>query len=103
MRGHHDLGGRPAGPVTASEHNYALWEKRVDALMVLLASPDRRIIYIDELRRNMEALPPEEYDRLRYYERLCSGIGNSLIQRGVITIAELSRKMAEVRDRAEQP
>ena len=42
---HHDMGGLPAGPVDASEHDYALWEKRVDAMMVLLSSKgadDRR-------------------------------------------------------------
>ena len=36
-RGHHDMGGLDAGPVQQTEHDYALWEKRVDALMALLA------------------------------------------------------------------
>ena len=36
-RAHHDMGGLPAGPVERNEHDYALWEKRVDAIMILLS------------------------------------------------------------------
>jgi Nitrile hydratase beta subunit len=102
MRGHHDMGGLPAGPVDRGEHDYALWEKRVDALMVLLGSPERRLIRVDELRRNIEALPPDAYDKMSYYERWVTSIANTLLQRGVVTTDELGRKMAEVaeRDRA---
>ena len=31
----HDMGGKAAGPLCRDEHDYALWEKRVDALLVL--------------------------------------------------------------------
>src|SRR5262245_53684814 len=31
MRGYHDVGGLVLGPIDRSEHDYALWEKRVDA------------------------------------------------------------------------
>jgi nitrile hydratase subunit beta len=96
MRGHHDMGGLPAGPVERSEHDYALWEKRVDALMVLLGSPERRLLRVDELRRNIEALPPDAYDKMSYYERWVTSIANTLLQRGVVTSDELGRKMADV-------
>jgi Nitrile hydratase beta subunit len=101
MRGHHDMGGLPAGPVERGEHDYALWEKRVDALMMLLSAPGRRLLRVDELRRNIEALPPDAYDRMTYYERWISAIANTLLQRGVITADELGRKMAEVTAREE--
>ena len=99
MRGHHDMGGLPAGPVERGEHDYALWEKRVDALMVLLGSPERRLIRVDELRRNIEALPPDAYDKMSYYERWVTSIANTLLQRGVVTTDELGRKMADVAER----
>jgi nitrile hydratase subunit beta len=99
MRGHHDMGGLPAGPVERGEHDYALWEKRVDALMVLLGSPERRLLRVDELRRNIEALPPDAYDKMSYYERWVTSIANTLLQRGVVTTDELGRKMAEVAER----
>src|ERR1700722_16341945 len=85
-----------------SHHDYALWEKRVDALMVLLAAPQRRLPRVDELRRNIEALPPDAYDRMTYYERWISAVANTLLQRGVITADELGRKMAEVEARHEE-
>jgi hypothetical protein len=97
MRSHHDMGGLPAGPVAPAEHDYALWEKRVDALMVLLSSAGR--MTVDELRKNIEAIGPDAYDRMTYYERWIHSISQTLIQRGVITIDELGRKMAEVQAR----
>lgn len=91
MRSHHDMGGLPAGPVEASEHDYALWEKRVDALLVLLSK--KGLMRVDELRRNIESLGPDAYDKMSYYERWISAIANTLIQRGVISIDELGRRL----------
>ena len=98
-RGHHDMGGLPAGKVAPTEHDYALWEKRVDAMMQLLSAPQRRLLRVDELRKNIEALGPDAYDRMSYYERWMSSICNTLLQRGVISIDELGRKMEEVEAR----
>ena len=92
------MGGLPAGKVEATEHDYAEWERRVDALMVLLsgAKGRKKLMTVDELRKNIEALPPEAYDKLSYYEKWISSLTQTLIQRGVITSAELGRKMEEV-------
>ncbi len=95
MRSHHDMGGLPAGPVERDEHGYAAWEKRVDALMVLLSHKDRRLMNVDELRRNIESLGADAYDRMGYYERWMHAIAQTLIQRGVLSIDELGRKLAE--------
>ena len=97
MRSHHDMGGLPAGKVEPTEHEYALWEKRVDALMMLLSQ--RGHLKVDELRRNIEALGPAAYDAMGYYERWMHSIGQAMIQRGLISIDELGRKMAEVEKR----
>ena len=100
LRNHHDMGGRPAGAVEWTEHDYALWEKRVDALMMLLwHHKDRRLFTVDELRRNIEGLGPDVYDKMSYYERWIYAITQTLIQRGVITVDELARKMKAVQDR----
>jgi hypothetical protein len=101
-RSHHDMGGLPAGAVERTEHDYALWEKRVDALMMLLSSSDRRLLTVDELRRNIESLGPDAYDKMSYYERWIYAITQTLIQRGVITVDELGRKIKVVQDREEQ-
>lgn len=94
MRSHHDMGGLEAGPVEPTEHDYAPWEKRVDALMMLLAA--RGHLKVDELRRNVEALGPDAYDTMSYYERWISSITATLIQRGVLTSDEIGRRMSKV-------
>ncbi len=87
-RGHHDMGGLPAGKVERTEHDYPQWERRVDAMVQLL-----------RMRKNIEQLPPEAYDKLSYYEKWISSLTQTLIQRGVITTEELGRKMEEVERR----
>jgi Nitrile hydratase beta subunit len=94
FRGIHDIGGLPAGPVEATEHDYALWEKRVDALMVLLSK--KGLLTVDELRRNIEGLGVEAYDTMSYYERWIYSITQTLIQRGTLTIEELGQRIAQV-------
>lgn len=89
------MGGAPAGSVERTEHDYAEWERRVDALMVLVSGvKGPALMSVDELRRHIEALPPEAYDELSYYERWVSSITQSLTERGVVTAEELRAKEA---------
>jgi hypothetical protein len=97
-RGHHDMGGLAADKVEPTEHDYAEWERRVDAMVQLLRQGGK--ITVDEIRKNIESLPPEAYDKLSYYEKWVSSLTQTLIQRGVISTAELGRKMEEVEKRA---
>ncbi|MGQ0577850.1 MAG: ScnB-like protein [Betaproteobacteria bacterium] len=98
-RGIHDMGGLPAGSVDQTEHDYALWEKRVDALLVLLTN--KGLMTVDELRRNIEGLGLDAYDKMSYYERWIYSITQTLIQRGIVSVDELGRKMAEAQARAD--
>jgi hypothetical protein len=102
MRGIHDLGGLAAGRCERDEHEYEQWEKRVDALMMLLSAKERDMLRVDELRRNIEALGADAYDRMGYYERWMHAIVQTLIQRGVLTIDEIGRKLAEAEARDER-
>ena len=97
MRSYHDMGGLPAGKVEPTEHDYPEWERRVDAMVQLLRGGGK--ITVDELRKNIEALPPDAYDKLSYYEKWISSLTQTLIQRGVISTAELGRKMEEIQKR----
>ena len=97
MRSHHDMGGLPAGKVDRSEHDYAEWERRVDAMAVLLGR--RRRLSVDERRRAIETLTPQAYDELSYYERWVVALGQTMVQRGIVTSAELAKKMLEVERR----
>jgi nitrile hydratase beta subunit-like protein len=95
-RGHHDMGGLPAGKVEPTEHDYAEWERRVDAMSVLMAAKG---ITVDERRKHIEMIPPAAYDKMAYYERWIVALTQALIQRGMITTDELARKMIEVQGR----
>jgi hypothetical protein len=97
VRSHHDMGGLPAGKIDRSEHDYADWERRVDAMGVVLGG--KKLLTVDQRRRAIETLTPEAYDSLAYYERWVIALGQTLIQRGLITTDELKRKMVEVEKR----
>jgi len=99
IRRHHDMGGLDAGTVEQTEHDYAMWEKRVDAIVKVLSTPERKILSTDELRRGIEELGPGVYDNLNYYERWISSATNLLLEKGVITVDELGAKMADVEAR----
>jgi len=75
-RMHHDMGGLPAGRVKALEHEYAEWERRVDALSMIMG---RRGVTVDQRRKNIELLPPAEYDRMAYYEKWVVSLAQSLV------------------------
>jgi hypothetical protein len=93
-RMHHDMGGLPAGEVKPAEHDYEHWERRVDALAVILGRTGT--LTVDERRKAIESLPPDCYDRMSYYERWTAAMAQTLLQRGLITTEELARKMAEI-------
>jgi hypothetical protein len=89
----HDRGGWPdAGSITKAEHELSLWEKRTDAILMLLANPTKRVIRVDELRRAIESLPPDAYEKLSYYERWITAIETLLVEKGILTREEIDRK-----------
>ena len=97
MRAYHDLGGEPAGPVPREDHELQLWEKRVEALLVLLTR--KKILRVDENRRGLESIGEEVYLKLTYAERRMLSISNNLILKGVLTVDELAAKLAEIEQR----
>lgn len=98
-RRHHDMGGLEAGPIARDEHDYAPWEKRVDAILRLLSAPERRLLTVDELRRGIEELGPGAYDQMSYYQRWIQAITHVLIEKGVMSVDTLGRRMQEVEAR----
>ena len=98
-RGIHDLGGLDAGPIDRTEHQNDFWEQRVDALMRALGSLDPPLVRTDELRRAVEGLGTDAYDRLSYYERWIEAITTVLLEKGAITVDELGAKLAAVEAR----
>jgi hypothetical protein len=91
----HDMGGTlDGGEIDRSEHDYALWEKRVDAIRQIAS--DRGHFTVDGLRRALEDMGPEAFESMTYYERWMEAVTRNLIQAGVFTVDELTAKMEEV-------
>lgn len=93
------MGGLPAGQIDRATHDHALWEKRVDALMVLASA--KGLFTVDGLRRALEDLGPEAFETMTYYERWIAAVTRNLLEAGVFTTAELEARMAEVAARGD--
>jgi len=90
----HDMGGQEAGPVPMEEHDFALWEKRVDALMVLCGQ--KGFFTVDGLRRALEDMGEDAFERMSYYERWIAAVNQNLVEGGVYTLEDLGTRMAEI-------
>ena len=85
----HDRGGWPTdAPIDRSEHDLADWELLTDALVHVLAG--KGLMNVDELRRGIESMPPDEYEQASYYERWLYSIETILTGKGVLAPGELN-------------
>lgn len=96
-RMHHDMGGQPAGPVSTASHEIEPWEKRIEAILRCMQLREKPVVTIDELRRGIEELPPKLYDTLTYYERWIASLTNVLVEKGVLSRAEIEQRMAALK------
>ena len=92
----HDVGGLDFGPIDRTEHDLALWEKRVDAMLILLTGPKKGAFKIDAMRRVIEDYGQQEYDSTTYYEKWIRAVRNLLVEQEVLTRAEIEAKIAAV-------
>lgn len=97
-RAAHDVGGLEFGAIDRTEHDLALWEKRVDAMMILLYSK-KHLWTVDAMRRTIEDYGEQTYDKTEYYEKWVRAMRNLLVEQEVLSKAEIEDKMAEVAER----
>ncbi len=88
----HDVGGLDFGNVDMQEHDLAFWERRVDAMLVLLAN-NRGAFKVDAMRRVIESYGEQQYDATTYYEKWCRALRNLLVEQGIITREELAAQL----------
>lgn len=95
MNGVHDMGGMHGfGPVVREENEplfHAEWEARVRAMMYATVG---RVFNLDEFRYGIEQMPPADYLRSSYFERWLATVEYNLIEKGVLTSAELDARTA---------
>ena len=97
MKGYHDIGGEPAGEIPKQGHEMLLWEKRVEAMLLLLSQ--KGVMRVDENRRGLESVGAEVYHGAGYAQRRIQSISTNLIAKGLISIEELAAKVADIEQR----
>jgi hypothetical protein len=89
----HDRGGWPTEDrIDRREHELADWELLTDALAGALMRAG--VINVDELRRGIESMPPDEYERASYYERWLYSVETNVTEKGLIGPGELDNRLA---------
>ena len=73
------------------EHELADWELLTDALFGSVARAG--LMNVDELRRGIESMPPEDYEQAAYYERWAFSIERILTEKGVLGPAEVDSRL----------
>ena len=92
-RAAHDRGGWPTdAPIDRTDHELADWELLTDALVGALGNVG--VMNVDELRRAIESMPPESYERASYYERWLFAMETILTQKGVLAPGEIEARLA---------
>ena len=96
-----DVGGLDFGPIDRHEHDPALWEKRTDAMLILLSGPKKAAFKIDALRRVIESYSQQDYDRIGYYDKWIRAIRNLIVEQEIVTAQEIDRRLAELAEKHE--
>ena len=98
----HDRGGWPTDePIDRAEHEWADWERQTQSLRTVLDA--KGIMNVDELRRAIESIDAAEYESSTYFERWSASIETILVEKGVLTTAEINDRAAALRDRWGRP
>jgi ABC-type molybdate transport system ATPase subunit len=97
---HHDMGASEHPAFVLEEHEPSDIDKRVDALVNLLADPAIQCVRPDERRRGIEELDAESYHSFSYYQRWLVGVTNVLLEKGIIGRQELERRLDHLRSSA---
>lgn len=88
----HDRGGWAAdAAIDRSEHELADWELLADAVAGALGS--QGVMNVDELRRGIESMPPNVYERASYYERWVYSLELVLTEKGVLARGEVATRL----------
>lgn len=102
-RGYHDLGGLPAGTVDKALTQARPWEKLSVVVGNALGSRGANIMRVDEVRRMREEMGVHLYNELGYFEKGIEATRRLMIEKGVLSDAEIEERMAVIAKRiAEQ-
>ena len=72
------MGGNAAGAIPSDDHDFAMWEKRVDALVIIAQA--KGLFTVDGLRRVLEDLGEDAFETMTYYERWVASLNQNLLK-----------------------
>lgn len=98
-RGYHDVGGLNPGPVDPKVTEANPWEKLSIVLGNTLGANGAKVIRTDETRRSREELGSQLYNELGYFERGIESTRRLLVEKGVLTDAEIEARMHVIADK----
>ena len=91
MNGVHDMGGMHGmGPIRVENNEpvfHEEWEGRAFGLLFTAGAWGKWTL--DELRHQIEKIPPADYLRMRYYEKWIAALRELVVKGGLVTRAEL--------------
>ncbi len=93
----HDVGGLDFGSIDRHDHDLAFWERRVDAMLVLLATK-KEAFKIDAMRRVIEGYNEQQYDSTAYYEKWVVALSKLLLEQEMTSHDELLQRFEKARD-----
>jgi hypothetical protein len=100
MRGPHDVGGLPEGPIDTHAHTLTFWEKQVDGLRAAVGA--KGLMTSHESRRAVEALGHDAHENMQYYERWTAALCRNMIDKGILTQDEVDARVAVIRMRLQE-
>ena len=95
MDGIHDLGGMQGfGPVVREENEPVFHEdwQRIAFGLMTLPQIAIRCNNVDEYRHSVERMMPAHYLQSHYYERVLTGATTLLVEKGVVSLADLEAR-----------
>ena len=101
-RGYHDIGGLDYGPVDSKVTDARPWEKLSIVIGNVLGANGAKVIRTDEVRRTREELGEQLYNELGYFERGIESTRRLLVEKDVLTDAEIESRMEEIAQKMEQ-
>lgn len=101
-RGFHDIGGLAGGPINPQATDARPWEKLSIVVGNALGLNGNKIIRTDETRRTREELGAQLYNELGYFERGIESIRRLLVEKGVLTDAEIESRMRRLAEQIEK-
>ena len=90
------IGGIMTNDVVPNDQSIAV---SIDAMMQLLRMKPRGFWTTDENRRTIESLTPDIYEGSGYYARWTLAMRGLLVEKGVLTSAEIAKRLKVVKAR----